>query len=311
MHAPSISAAGRLCALAIALALGTSRLTLLFHEFLGHGGVAIASGGRVTEWHLFLFAGGRIEFELPEGLSWWWELAIQLGGCALEGVVAPLALLAARRSRGALAMGLYALASIDAVHALVYVGRGTHYGYGDGIMLHEALGAAGRFAIAGGATAGAVAIAYAGARAFARHAGEAIPAASGRVRLGALVAAVAVAGGVHAALAFGELSLVPDPAYARLMEDRALVEVRRVVEAERRTAPPTPEELERLARLRAAATAPFPLDPVLFGGIAVGLAAGAWGGVRRAGRGERLPWRSVGVAFAVLGALLGVIAGIG
>lgn len=311
MHAPAIAAAGRLCALAIALALGTSRLTLLFHEFLGHGGVAIASGGRVTEWHLFLFAGGRIEFELPDGLSWWWELAIQLGGCGLEGIVAPVALLAARRCRGALAMGLHALGAIDAVHALVYVGRGTHYGYGDGIMLHEALGAAARWALVGAATGGAVAIAYAGARAFSRRAGEAIPSASFRLRLAALVAAVVVSGGVHATLAFGELALVPDPAYARLMEDRALAEARRTLEAERRPAPVSPEELERLARLRAAAKAPFPLDPVLFGGLAVALTAGARAGLQRAGEGTPLRWRTVGLAFGVLGALLGVIGWIG
>ncbi len=283
----------------------------MLHEFIGHGGVATLAGGRVTQWHLFLFAGGRIEFDLPDALSWWWELAIQLGGCALESVVAPIAFLLARRCRGAPAMGLCALGAIDAVHALVYVGRGTHYGYGDGILLHEALGPMGRGALVSLATGAAIAISSLGARAFSRHAAECIPGASGGVRLGALVVAVVVASGVHAALAFGELALVPDPAYARLMEDRALAEARRTIERERRAAPLSPEELERLARARAATKAPLPLDPLLFGGIGLGLVAGARSGVRRAREGMALSWRTVGLAFALLGALLALVAWIG
>src|SRR5450432_4754623 len=53
----------RLTALLLAVALATSRLGLLAHELVGHGGTTLLVGGRVTDVQLFWFAGGWIRYQ--------------------------------------------------------------------------------------------------------------------------------------------------------------------------------------------------------------------------------------------------------
>src|SRR5262249_8470985 len=53
-----LAAVARLTGLLAGVSLATSRLGLLVHELVGHGGVAIALGGHVTDVTLFWFAGG-------------------------------------------------------------------------------------------------------------------------------------------------------------------------------------------------------------------------------------------------------------
>src|SRR5687767_7376990 len=84
----------RLAGLLAAVALATSRLGLLVHELLGHGGVAVAAGGEVIEVRLFWFAGGWIRYTLPAHSPAW--LAVWMGGIAIELVIGIALVLAVR-----------------------------------------------------------------------------------------------------------------------------------------------------------------------------------------------------------------------
>jgi len=65
----------RLAALLACVALATSRLGLIGHELVGHGGVALAAGATDLEVQLFWFAGGWIRYQLAES-----SLAASLAG---------------------------------------------------------------------------------------------------------------------------------------------------------------------------------------------------------------------------------------
>ena len=86
---------GRLTVLVTCIALATTRLGLLAHELLGHGGTAVALGGTVDQVRLFWFAGGWIHYTLPEP-SLAAAVAIAMGGIAVE-LVCGLALCIAVR----------------------------------------------------------------------------------------------------------------------------------------------------------------------------------------------------------------------
>src|SRR6185312_6887821 len=74
----------RLGALLACVALATTRLGLLAHELVGHGGTAMAVGGKVTEVRLFWFAGGWIRYAGIPGVAA--SLAVAMGGIAVETV---------------------------------------------------------------------------------------------------------------------------------------------------------------------------------------------------------------------------------
>ncbi|MCA9522694.1 MAG: hypothetical protein KC609_17075, partial [Myxococcales bacterium] len=118
-----------------------SRVALILHEFVGHGALALAFGGEITDYHLFLFGGGWIDFRNP-GFALWQRLSIALGGIALQLLLAGLTLLIARRrAEGSLSRFFWlGCTAALAVQALSYLADGTNYGYGDGRLLFRLLG---------------------------------------------------------------------------------------------------------------------------------------------------------------------------
>jgi len=123
----------RLAGLLAAVALATSRLGLLAHELVAHGGVALAAGADVTEVRLFWFAGGWIRYSLPEP-TLASALAISLAGIVLEMLVGLALVLAirgdtlGRRILRGVGTGLF-------VHATWYLAVGTFNGLGEGVVL--------------------------------------------------------------------------------------------------------------------------------------------------------------------------------
>src|SRR5688572_18166469 len=114
------------------IALITSRVTLVVHEFIAHGGAVVALGSTVDDFRLFLFGGGWVSFHRSPAYSVGESLAISVAGIALELVVGgALIAIAARLRRGSPARALaIAFGSIDIVHALYYLAAGTHHGFG-------------------------------------------------------------------------------------------------------------------------------------------------------------------------------------
>ena len=59
----------RLAGLLAAVALATTRIGLLVHELLGHGGAALVVGGDITAVRLHWYGGGWIRYDLPSPTS--------------------------------------------------------------------------------------------------------------------------------------------------------------------------------------------------------------------------------------------------
>lgn len=295
-------ATARLTLLLACLGLAISRVGLVAHEVFGHGGAAVAYGGRVLEVTFFWFAGGWIRYSTAPGLDEAGALVIQLGGILAELLLGALALgyVAARRRRAAAPS--YPLVALElggllfVAHGLWYAATGTWHGFGDGALLHERLGEA-RYpaAILLGASLCALCALAARrlGRAFAPALGSASSAARGRALPLVLLAAV-LAGGLHAALTFGEVRLRRDHVYRLTMRtaeertrDRELARWREA-EAARGHAVAAAEERERARQLTP--PAPFPFARVL---AAAALAAVALGGasLRRAARAGQLDER--------------------
>jgi hypothetical protein len=318
----------RLSALVASVALLTSRIALLVHEFGGHAAPATMFGGRLTGWYLFLFAGGRVSYRLGD-LATGRRLVVSLGGIALELVMGGAAFLLARRARrdAPVAFALLCVGTVLLGHAGMYLARGVHYGFGDGALLARCLGAA-RVVVVLAASAVAVGAAFAGGRRLARFA-AAFFAGTTRRAAAAILLVFACACVVHGALAFTEVRWFPDPAWVRLMEDASLGAAReevarRLAEARRRgEQPPSAEEQARMLEALERARRPWPLDPVLVLAVVGSLGAGVVRGTREqraakaakeaseaseATRGAQLPsWRLIGGVVAALGGVMAVI----
>lgn len=236
-------AAARLTLLLACLGLAISRVGLVAHEVFGHGGAAVAFGGRVLEVTFFWFAGGWIRYSTP-ALDERGALLIQLGGILTELGLGLLACLyaclvvaarrqQARRAESALPPPSYPLTALELggllfiAHGLWYAATGTWHGFGDGARLHELLGEA-RYPVA--LLLGALLCATAAgaarrlARAFApSFAPTRAPSSSSGAapstprRLALVLLAAALAGGLHAALTFGEVRLRQDHVYRLTM----------------------------------------------------------------------------------------------
>jgi hypothetical protein len=204
----------RLATLLAALALATSRIGLIGHELVGHGGMALACGARIVDVQLFWFAGGWIRYQLSDpGLPA--HLAIAMAGIGLELLVGIALWIFVRGAT----LGRRLVRGIGAalvVHATWYLATGAFHGFGDGLVLYRALGDA-RVAVAIGAGVVTCAVAYLAARNVLGTLAATLP---GRARarvIGVIVAAV-LAGGLHAGLAAGELWLRRDPTYTATMQ---------------------------------------------------------------------------------------------
>lgn len=215
-----------LVALLFAIGLATSRLGLVGHELVGHGGPVVASGGRVVAVELFYFAGGWIRYRLVQP-SFAELVLVAIGGIAVEAIVG-LVLWGSLARRASLAARLArAVGAALVIHAAWYLAIGTWHGFGDGRFLRRELDAPVRLAIALGSSAVAVAVAYLGARAIFGTLLATLP-GRGAARVALLVAALVVAGGLQALLALGEVQLRRDETYGTIMQP----EQQRVVERE-------------------------------------------------------------------------------
>ena len=268
-------AVARLTAFVTCAGLATSRIGLVVHELVGHGGAAVAMGGTVTDVQLFWFAGGWIRFDAPGG-----ELVIALGGIAVESIVG-LALwigLARRSSLGGRIARAIGAALV--LHATWYLATGTWHGFGDGAQLHRELGDA-KWLVAIPAALVTVAAGYAGARWVLGALAATVP--GGRRRqIGGTVIALVVAGGLQLAAALGEVRLRRDPTYAQTMrrepERMAVRELAQWTEQQTRAGEvPTEQAREAMQRNLAQRHAQFPFAIVL--AILTVLAVGA-GAVR-------------------------------
>lgn len=204
----------RLAVLLAALALATSRIGLIGHELVGHGGMALATGGRVLDVQLFWFAGGWIRYQLTDP-SVAAMLAIAMAGIGLE-LIAGAALWAFVRGT---TLGRRLVRGIGAalvVHATWYLATGAFHGFGDGLVLYRALGDA-RAAVAIAAGLVTCTVTYLAARNVLGTLAATLRGSTRARVLGVVIAAV-LAGGLHAALAAGELALRRDPTYSATMQ---------------------------------------------------------------------------------------------
>jgi hypothetical protein len=210
----------RLAWLLLAVALATSRLGLLAHELVGHGGTALAVGGQVTDVQLFWFAGGWIRYHFAAPPSTAALLAISMGGVAIEALSGTLLWAVVRGDT----LGRRLIRGVGAalvIHATWYFATGAWHGYGDGQLLHHVLGAA-RYPVAIVAGAITCACAFVGARAIVGT----LAGTQASHRLRGLVIAAMLAGGIHAGLAVAEIHARGDVTYKEIMapERERLVE---------------------------------------------------------------------------------------
>ena len=268
---PWLVAVAKLTALLGSVSLATSRVGLVVHEFVGHGGAAVACGGQVSDVTLFWFAGGWVQSSYPPTHAA--VLVVMLGGIAVELVAGvALWLLLARRSRTSLgALCVRAVGATLVVHGLCYLAAGTYHGFGDGIVLYRELGDA-RLWVALPAGAIACGAAYLGARLVIRPLLATLPAR----RIAGLALALAIAGGLRVALAVGEVRLRRDAVYARIMKpERDRLAERELAEWLRRHQDASAAEREEEARALAAQHRDVPFALFLGLAVAAAVVAGA------------------------------------
>jgi hypothetical protein len=195
-----------------------SRIGLLVHEFIGHGGMAYALGGKVPEWRLFLFGGGWIRYNRNPWYSTGQEIAIALAGCGSELIFAALVWLVSTRVEGVPRAMARIVAMLLCAHVCVYISTGTHYGYGDGTKLHELLSPLLRHVLVVGLSLVMAGLAYALAK-QALLLAALLELGSGLRRIALATAAVMVATIVHGSLYYGERAIIdPDQTYEAMMQ---------------------------------------------------------------------------------------------
>jgi hypothetical protein len=199
----------RLTVLLLAIALATSRLGLLAHELVGHGGATKLVGGRVSDVRLFWFAGGWIRYQLAGTPTTTALLVIAMGGVAVEAVCGAAMWLVVRGD-GLGRLLLRAIGAVLVMHATWYFATGAWHGFGDGQLLYRELGNA-RYPVALLAGAITCAVGFAAARMIVG------PLASVAGWRGLVIAAL-LAGGIHAGLAVGEVVLRADTTYTEVMQ---------------------------------------------------------------------------------------------
>lgn len=301
---PVLRLAGLLCAAGLA----ASRLGLLLHELLGHGGFAVAQGGSIDDLRLFWFAGGWISYSIDDP-STAGAVATSMGGLIVELVVGgALWLGLANRDREPTRLGIRILRGIGAAitaHACWYFATGTWHGYGDGLPSYRGLGDA-RYPIAIAAGVVTCALAHACARLVL---GMFVVIAKRRTNV---AIALAIAAVVLAAPVVIEMQLRSDNRYGVIMKregdrlaDREIAQWKR--ELARTRTPIDPALLEAERERRKAQHREPPFMPVLAVLVLVSIILGA----RRAhpSPGAELTRRHLVIAsIAGLGSLLAVIA---
>lgn len=298
----------RLAGLFAAVGLATSRVGLIVHELAGHGGTALAFGGQVSDFRLFWFAGGWIRYDLDEP-SRGVLIAISIGGVVLEAVIGLALWLVLRRKDSLAARLARGVGAALLIHAGWYFATGTWHGYGDGLLVHRAVGDW-RYPIAIAAGIVTCLIAYAGARLVLGSLAASLPGARGARVAGVLVAAV-LAGALQVGLAVGEVRVRGDSTYGAIMKpERERVIARELLAWQRAQAQRGTQisEADRAAQARSLAarhTEP-PFAPVLALSLAVAVALGAR---RTRAATEAVTTRLVAIAAAIAaGSIVAVIA---
>ncbi|CAN5845225.1 hypothetical protein BH11MYX3_BH11MYX3_13940 [soil metagenome] len=274
MPRPWYSAVVRLAALVTCVGLATSRLGLVVHELVGHGGATLAVGGSVTQVQLFWFAGGWIRFEATGG-----ELVIALGGIVIESMIGlALWIVLARRTSlgGRIAR---AIGAVLVLHATWYLATGTWHGFGDGVQLHRELGDA-RWLVAIPAAAVTLGAAFLGARSVLGALAATVPGGT-RARIGGTAIALVIAGGFQLGAALGEVELRRDATYTATMRpERERVVARELAQWTQQQARegqrPSEEARARMQRELADRHATFPFAIVLAVLTVLAAGLGAW-----------------------------------
>ncbi len=195
-----------------------SRIGLLVHEFIGHGGMAYALGGKVPQWRLFYFGGGWIRYERTPWYSDAQELCIALAGVGSQLVVAILVWLVSTRLQGVPRSMSRIVALLLCAHLCVYISTGTHYGFGDGMKLHELLSPLARNALVAALSLGMAISAYMLTKEALLLAAM-LEMGSGPKRVAQTALAVMVATLVHAGLTYGEQGVIDrDESYEAMMQ---------------------------------------------------------------------------------------------
>ncbi len=122
----------------------SGRIGLFLHEFAGHALFRRLIGGKLTEFSLFVFGGGRVHYgytPATANLSFPSLLVVDLSGIAVELVAGILiAMLAIFLKTNRSVKGLFvATSSVLTVHSLFYFVICTYYGSGDGRVLFAVL----------------------------------------------------------------------------------------------------------------------------------------------------------------------------
>lgn len=268
---------GRLALLAFLVALVSTRLGLVIHEFAGHAATAAAVGCDVDGYHLFWFGGGYVRYSRAEPFSVAERLFVGLGGLAIELIIGVVCLWWARRLRsGSLAqLGVLGFGVGHLLHSLHYLAGGTFHGYGDPWVLHTQLGGA-RVYVAVTVAAVLCAVGFVLARYMAGLLRGLLADYGSRTQLVILVGAVVTAGAAHAVLTFGEQALVPNRTYKATFKSvsqrRVDQGVRRyrVMVRRKRGAAPSADEVAVVRRRLQRKHKTFPFMPVMT--VAMGLA---------------------------------------
>jgi len=319
----SLSQWSRLTAAFFLIGLATSRLSLVLHELVGHGGAAVLMGGRLVDYRLFLFGGGwvRTESSGPQRDAAF-AIAVSMAGIALEIAAAAAALAIAARLRRRRAaplaqLALVGFATADLLHAGFYFAVGTYHGFGDGRALHAALGAARAWLV----WPSAIGVAFAAfllARRLTRLTFGWVAARSRAGRALALISATLVAALAHGALTWSERRMTGDAIYSRIMqpegERRLEREVaRRAAEARRQGGALGEDELAALRSELERRERRLPLGAILAGALVLACGFGVWRGLASSsGDDEREarapPWRALARLAAAAGAALALVA---
>ncbi|MDB4961680.1 MAG: hypothetical protein JWP01_1679 [Myxococcales bacterium] len=293
----------QLTALLTCAGLATSRIGLVVHELLGHGGATIAVGGTVADVQLFYLAGGWIRFRAEDG-----HLLIAMGGIAVEAAVALALILGFRRRDGLEGRILRAIGWALLIHASWYLATGTWHGYGDGAQLHRLLGDQ-RWLVAVPAAIVTCGAAYTGARVVIGPLAQTVP-GTPRARIVGTVIAILVAGGIQLGAAVGEVALRRDTTYSSTMKperERVVArELRQWTEEQRRQgAQPTAQARDEMQRALARRHRTFPFAYVL--GVLVVLAIGI-GAVRSpATPSHPISARLVAISAAIAGGSIALV----
>ncbi len=292
----------RLAGLLACVALAASRIGLVAHELVAHGGVALACGARIQGVEMFWFGGGWIRYVLPEP-TLPRMLAISMAGIAMELVVGCLLWWRVRGdSLGRLLVRGIGTALV--VHATWYLATGAFHGFGDGLLLYREIGDA-RIAVAIAAGLGTCLAAYAGARSVFGPLVGTLPGSLGKQIAGFAIAAL-LGAGLHAALTIGELRIRRDATYVKVMQPEREREIERELAAwqrnqQARGVEPTPAA-KRDQQIRIERAHPkFPFVILLAVATLVSVVAGARRSARRTmSLSNGLLLRVVAVALAAI-----------